>query len=153
MACKRVTHGGIESTIRPARSGRAVAKNRGSSATEFAIHSVAERTNGCIAALFCCADIGDGGVIVIGPVAMVTTSAMTASGDGIIELLSSSDTLRLDALNPCNWNANFGMIAKTTDASNAPASTFPSRSHGRAVDSKFTKSPFDPSTTVPRALT
>src|SRR5215467_666995 len=118
MACKRVTHGGIESTIRPARSGRAVAKNRGSSATEFAIHSVAERTNGCIAALFCCADIGDGGVIVIGPVAMVTTSAMTASGDGIIELLSSSDTLRLDALNPCNWNANFGMIAKTTDASN-----------------------------------
>jgi hypothetical protein len=49
---------------------------------------------------------------------MVTTSAMTASGDGIIELLSSSDTLRLDALNPCNWNANFGMIAKTTDASN-----------------------------------
>src|SRR6516164_7977 len=86
MACKRVTHGGIESTIKSEISARAVAKKRGSSATEFAIHSVAERTSGCIAALFCCADMGAGGVIVADPVAMVKTSVVTASGAGIIEV-------------------------------------------------------------------
>jgi hypothetical protein len=86
MACKRVTHGGIESTIKSEISARAVAKKRGSSATEFAIHSVAERTSGCIAALFCCADMGAGGVIVADPVAMVKTSVITASGAGIIEV-------------------------------------------------------------------
>src|SRR5215510_3352730 len=75
---------GIEATIRSPRSALRCPK-RGSVLTVRAMHSVAERTSGRIAALFCCADkVGAIGVSTVGPVATLTTSAAAASGARII---------------------------------------------------------------------
>src|ERR1019366_5699750 len=73
---------GIESVMRSPRLDGGFLPNRGSPATAGAMHSGAERTNGCMAAFFCCV------VICVpkacgsraGPVAMLMTSAAPASG-------------------------------------------------------------------------
>jgi hypothetical protein len=49
------------------------------------MHSVAERSSGCIAALFCCTDMGGNALgLVVGPVATLTTSVAAASAARII---------------------------------------------------------------------
>jgi hypothetical protein len=49
------------------------------------MHSVAERSSGCIAALFCCTDMGGNALgFVVGPVATLTTSVAAASAARII---------------------------------------------------------------------
>jgi hypothetical protein len=49
------------------------------------MHSVAERSSGCIAALFCCTDMGGNALgLVVGPVAALTTSVAAASAARII---------------------------------------------------------------------
>jgi hypothetical protein len=75
----------------------AVAK-RGSSATEFAMHWVARRTNGCIIALFCWADNGANRAVVSGPVATCTGGCgQHGSMDGIEKTLKVRNFLRFGA--------------------------------------------------------
>ena len=77
---------GMESTIKSPRSGCAAA-TRGSLATVLAMHSVADRTSGCIAARFCWADRGAVGPAksVPGTVAAVTTNVTATRLAGIID--------------------------------------------------------------------
>src|SRR6478735_4130589 len=69
---------GMDCTIRSPRLPLRFPK-RGSVLTVRAIHSVAERSSGCIAALFCCTDrVGEELGLAVGPVATLTTSVAAA---------------------------------------------------------------------------
>src|SRR5262245_14663882 len=73
-----------EATIRSPRSALRWPK-RGLALTARAMHSVADRISGCIAALFCSMDkFGECLGSTVGPVADATTSAAAASGARIM---------------------------------------------------------------------
>src|SRR5215472_12002091 len=88
----------MESTIRSPRSALDPPK-RGSALTARAMHSVAERISGCIAADFWCIDkSGDAaGLGAFGAMATLTSSAAAASGARIIESFLSGVGLLVDA--------------------------------------------------------
>src|SRR5882762_2384954 len=77
------------------------------------MHAVADCTSGCIAALFCWAERGAGAPIVSGPVAMVRTSATTASGAGTIEI----------SFNPGNGFSHLLIDAEATSMPNLAQSS------------------------------
>src|SRR3954447_981315 len=84
MARTSVVQLGMDCTIRSPRLPLRFPK-RGSVLTVRAMHSVAERSSGCIAALFCCTDrVGEELDFVVGPVATLTTSVAAASAARII---------------------------------------------------------------------
>src|SRR5262249_56531507 len=80
--------------------GRALGPpKRGSALTARAMHSVAERISGCIAADFWCIDkVGDSpGLGAFGAMATLTSSAAAASGARIIESFLSGVGILIDA--------------------------------------------------------
>src|SRR5581483_11427795 len=103
MARTDPMQGGIESTMRSPRSAWC---RRGSAATVRAMHSVADRTRGCIAAFFCEIDIWAAAPLgsTTGAVATLTISATAASGAKIISdspqpRHDQSNTLRVELQN------------------------------------------------------